>query len=66
MVLSLPKGDKRKIKKRLYDDLELGVLNSENCTSVLFDFLDKYLMEDQLMNSWTLFEEFVKFEWKHL
>ena len=42
------------------------MINSENVTSVLFKFLDKHLMEDQLMNSWTLFEDFEKFERKHL
>ena len=33
--------------------------------SVLFEFLDRYLLEDELMNSWNKFEDFEKFERKH-
>ena len=33
--------------------------------SVLFKFLDRYLLEDLLMNSWNKFEDFEKFEKKH-
>ena len=38
MALSLPEGDKRKIKEKVFHELELGVLNSENGISVLFEF----------------------------
>ena len=33
--------------------------------SVLFEFLDRYLLEDLLMNGWNKFEDFEKFEKKH-
>ena len=32
--------------------------------SVLFEVLDKYLLVDELMNSWNKFEDFEKFEGK--
>ena len=65
VALNLPEDDKRKIKERVFGELELDVLNSENGMSVLFEFLDRYLLEDELMNSWNKFEDFEKFERKH-
>ena len=63
VALSLPEDDKRKIKEKVFG--ELDVLNSENGMSVLFELLDRYLLEDELMNSWNKFEDFEKFERKH-
>ena len=51
VALSLPEDDKRKIKEKVFGELELDVLNSENGLSVLFEFLDRYLLGDELMNS---------------
>ena len=64
VALNLPEDDKRKIKEKVFGELELDVLNSENGMGVLFEFLDKYLLEDELMNSWNKFEDFEKFERK--
>ena len=63
VALNFP-DDKRKIKEKVFGELELDVLNSENGMGVLFEFLDKYLLEDELMNSWNKFEDFEKFERK--
>ena len=65
VALNLPEDDKRKIKEKVFGELELNVLNSENGMSVLFEFLDEYLLEDELMDSWNKFEDFEKFERKH-
>ena len=65
VALSLPEDDKRRIKEKVFGELELDVLNSENGMSVLFEFLDKYLLEDELMNKWNKFEDFEIFERKH-
>ena len=65
VALSLPEDDKRKIKEKVFVELELDVLNSKNGMSVLFEFLDRYLLEDELMNSWNRFEDFEKFVRKH-
>ena len=65
VALSLSEDDKRRIKEKVFGELELDVLNSENGMSVLFEFLDKYLLEDELMNKWNKFEDFEKFERKH-
>ena len=65
MALSPPEGGKRKIKKIVVHELELGLLNSENGMSVVFEFLDRYSMEDELSNSWNTVEDFEKFMRKH-
>ena len=43
MALSLPEGDRRKIKKKVYDDPELGVLNRGSYMSahVLLNLLNE-------------------------
>ena len=64
VALNLPEDDKWKIKAKVFGELELDVLNSENGMSVLFEFLDEYLLEDELMDSWNKFEDFEKFERK--
>ena len=65
VALNLPEDDKTKVKENVFGELELDVLNSENGMSVLFEFLDRYLLKDELMNSWNKFEDFEKFERKH-
>ena len=65
LALSLPGDDNRKIKEKVFGELELDLLNSENCMSILFEILDRYLLEDELMNSWYKFEDFEKFERKN-
>ena len=65
VALNLPEDDKWKIKEKVFGQLELDVLNSENGMCVLFEFLDEYLLEDELMDSWNKFEDFEKFERKH-
>ena len=60
--LSLSEDDNMKIKEKVFGELLLDVLNSENDMSILFEFLDRYLLEDELMNSWNKFEDFEKFE----
>ena len=64
VALNLPEVDKRKIKEKVFGELELDELNSENGMSVLFEFLDRYLLEDELTNKWNKFEDFEKFERK--
>ena len=64
VAMNLPEVDKRKIKEKVFGELELDVLNSENGMSVLFEFLDRYLLEDEPTNKWNKFEDFEKFERK--
>ena len=64
VAMNLPEDDKWKIKEKVFGELELDVLNSENGMSVLFEFLDEYLLEDEMMDSWNKFEDFEKFERK--
>ena len=64
VALNLPEDDKWRIKEKVFGELELDVLNSENGMSVLFEFLDENLLEDELMNRWHTFEDFEKFERK--
>ena len=65
MALGLPDDDTRKIKEEVFRELKLDVLKSENGMSVLFEFLDRYLLEDELIRSLNKFEDFEKSERKH-
>ena len=65
VALNLPERDKRKIKEKIFGELGLNALNSENGMNNLFEFLDRYLLEDEVMSSWRRFEDFEKFERKH-
>ena len=62
VALNLPNGEKNGIKERVFDELELNVLKRENGMDILFQFLDKHLLEDELVNSLKRFEEFEIFE----
>ena len=64
VALNLP-DDKRKIKEKVFGELGLSALNSENCMNNLFGFWDRYLLKDEVMSSWRRFEDFEKFERKH-
>ena len=64
VALSLPEDDKNKIKEKVFGGLKLDDLNSENGMSLLFQFLDKHLLEDELMDSLNKFEDFENFERK--
>ena len=65
VALRLPEDDKNKIKERVFGELKLDDLNSENGMSLLFQFLDKHLLADELMDSLKKFEDFENFERKH-
>ena len=62
VALNLPRDDKNKIKEKVFCELKLDALNSENGMCILFEFLDKYLLDDELMNSLNKFEDFENFE----
>ena len=65
VALNIPGDDKRKLKEKVFGELGLSALNSENGMKNLFRFLDRYLLEDEVMSSWRRFEDFEKFERKH-
>ena len=58
VALNLPNTEKNGIKERVFDELELNDLKRENGMDILFKFLDKHLLEDELVNSLKRFEEF--------
>ena len=58
VALSLPEDDKNNIKEKVFVGLKLYDLNSENGMSLLFQFLDKHLLEVELMDSLNKFEDF--------
>ena len=64
VALSLPEDDKNNIKEKVFGGLKLDDLNSENGMSLLFQLLDKHLLEDELMDSLNKFEDFENFERK--
>ena len=65
VALRIPENDKYNIKEKLFCELKLDDLNSENGMNILFHFLDKLLLEDELMDSMHKFEDFENFERKH-
>ena len=62
VALNLPNTEKNGIKERVFDELEINDLKRENGMDILFKFLDKHLLEDELVNSLKRFEEFEIFE----
>ena len=64
VALNLPGDGKNKIKEKVFCELKLDDLNSENGMCILFEFLDKYLLDDELMTSLNKFEDFDNFERK--
>ena len=60
VMLNLP-GDNI-IKQKALEELTLEELNSENGLSILFEFLDKHLLRDNVRNCLNKFEEFENFE----
>ena len=60
VVLNLP--DDNIIKEKVFEELTLENLNSENGLSILFEFLDKHLLHDGVKNCLNRFEEFENFE----
>ena len=65
VALRLPEDDKNDIKEKVFGELKLDDLNSENGMSLLFQFLDQHLLADELMDSLKKFEDFENFERKH-
>ena len=65
VALRLPEDDKNNIKEKVFGEMKLDDLNSENGMSLLFQFLDKHLLADELMDSFKKFEDFENFERKH-
>ena len=60
VVLNLP--DDNVIKEKVFEELTLEKLNSKNGLSILFEFLDKHLLHDDVKNCINKFEEFENFE----
>ena len=60
VMLNLP-GDNI-IKQKALEELTLEELNCENGLSILFEFLDKHLLQDNVRNCLNKFEEFENFE----
>ena len=65
MALILAEGGKRKIKEKVIGELKLNELNNENGMSILFDFLVKHLLPDELANCLNKLEAFENFERGH-
>ena len=65
VALRLPEDNKNNIKEKVFGLLKLDDLNSENDMSLLFQFLDKHLLADELIDSLKKFEDVENFERKH-
>lgn len=64
VALLLPKDHEMRIAEKVFEQLELDRLTVENGISILFDFLDKHLRKDELIDTLDKFEDFENFERK--
>ena len=61
VALNLPEDDQQKIKEKVFDEIGLDDLHSENGLSILFENLDKHLSKDELYDILDKFEDFENF-----
>lgn len=58
VALSLPEEDESQIKDKVFDQIPLDDLKSEDGLNILLTFLDKHLAKDALADSLEKFEDF--------
>ena len=61
-ALSLPEDDEKQIKDKVFDQISLDELKSENGLNILLTFLDKHLGEDDLADSADNFDDLDDFQ----
>ena len=61
VALNLPEDDQQKIKEKVFDEIGLDDLHSENGLSILFENLDKHLSKDELYDILDKFKDFENF-----
>ena len=61
VALNLPEDDQQKIKEKVFDEIGLDDLHSENGLSILFENLDKHLSIDELYDILDKFQDFENF-----
>ena len=62
IALSLPEEDESKIREKVFDQIPLDDLKSEDGFTVLLNFLDQHLAKDDLSDSLEKFEDFEDFK----
>ena len=62
IALSLPEEDESKICEKVFDQIPLDDLKSEDGFTVLLNFLDQHLAKDDLSDSLEKFEDFEDFK----
>ena len=62
IALSLPEEGANGIREKVFDELDLEVLNAENGLEKLIEFFDKTLGKDDLVDILEKFEEFEDYE----
>ena len=62
IALSLPEEDESKIREKVFDQIPLDDLKSDDGFTVLLNFLDKHLAKDDLSDSLEKFEDFEDFK----
>ena len=58
IALSLPEGDKKQIREKVFEHISLDDLKKDNNLDILIRFLDIHLKKDDLADSLEKFEEF--------
>ena len=61
IALSLPEEHESGIREKVFDEIDLGVLNADDGLAKLVEFLDQKLGKDELSDSLEKFEDFEDF-----
>ena len=64
IALCLPEKHYSQIKEKVFQEIKLEELNSEDGFSILFDFLDKHLAKDDITDSLEKFGDFENYQRK--
>ena len=58
IALSFPEQDEHKLRGKVFSELSIGNLKTENGFNELFDFLEGKLQKDDISDSWEKFNDF--------
>ena len=60
VALSFPDSDLTQVKDKLFNEMKIEELNSENGMQLLISFMDKMFKRDELTH---VYERYVSFDW---
>lgn len=58
IALSFPEQDEHKLREKIFSELSIDDLKTDNGFNKLLDFLDRKLLKDDISDSWEKFNDF--------